>query len=331
MSRLSVRLFGRLSVCCDEQVVRGLNASKVQELFCYLLLHRDRPHPREALAGLLWGDTSTSQSKKYLRQSLWQLQGALTVHHAPPGKRLLRVEAEWVQLSATADLLLDVALFEEAFVALRHVPTEDLDAVQVQALARAADQYRGDLLEGWYQDWCVYERDRLQSMYLAMLDKLMECSELHHEYETAITHGRRILRYDPARECTHQRLMRLHHLAGDRAGALRQYQRCVAALDEELGVQPAEGTVSLYEQLRTGRLEGAVLPSVADGGGAPETGPLIDVLGRLKQLEVTLVHLQRQVHEDIGTLGRLLVSRREPPHRPANARRTVTVRRAGGT
>ena len=33
--------------------------------------------------------------------------------------------------------------------------------------------YRGDLLEGCYQDWCLFERERLQNAYLAMLDKLM--------------------------------------------------------------------------------------------------------------------------------------------------------------
>src|SRR5438128_1039451 len=56
--------------------------------------------------------------------------------------------------------------------------------------------YRGDLLEGWYSDWCLYERERLQHMYLAMLDKLMEYSESHQEYETGQTYGMRALRYD---------------------------------------------------------------------------------------------------------------------------------------
>ena len=328
MSRLSVSLFGRLSVRCDEQVVRGLNASKVQELFCYLLLHRDRPHPREALASLLWGDTSTSQSKKYLRQSLWQLQGALTVHHTPADKRPLRVEAEWVQLNSTSELQLDVARFEEAFAAVQHVPIQDLDAARVQALSRAADQYHGDLLEGWYQDWCVYERERLQSMYLAMLDKLMGYSDLHHEYEPAITHGTRILRYDRARECTYQRLMRLYYLAGDRAAALRQYERCVAALKEELGVQPAEGTVALYEDIRLGRLGGALASGVLSN---PGDGSLVDVLSRLKKLEAALTELSQQVRENIGHVGGLLASQRRLPQQALSDGEATIVRRVSGT
>lgn len=302
MSRLSVRLFGRLSVQADDVVVRGLNASKVQELFCYLLLHRDRPHPREALASLLWGDSPTSQSKKYLRQTLWQLQAALISHSEPPDRRPLRVETEWVQLNSAASLQLDVAAFEEAFAAVRHAAIQDLDASRVHALRRAADLYQGDLLEGWYQDWCLYERERLQNVYLAMLDKLMAYCELHHEYETGLGYGTRILRYDRARECTHQRLMRLHHLAGDRAAALRQYERCAAALDEELGVEPSEHTTQLYEQIRLGRLDPPSGQNEESRAPLDAEARLPEVLGRLKELRTALADVQRQVQRDIRTV-----------------------------
>ena len=61
MSSLQVELFGKFSVRAEAGAVKGLDASKVQELFSYLLLHRDRPNTREALAGVLWGDSSTEK------------------------------------------------------------------------------------------------------------------------------------------------------------------------------------------------------------------------------------------------------------------------------
>lgn len=307
MSGLSIRLFGRLSVHCNNRAVRGLNASKVQELFCYLLLHRDRPHPREALASLLWGDTPTTQSKKYLRQCLWQLQGALPLHGEPVDRRTLRVESEWVQLNSAAGLQLDVASFEAAVVAAQGVPIHELDAAQARTLQAAADLYQGDLLEGWYQEWCLYERERLQNLYLTMLDKLMAHCEVHQQYEAGLSYGTRSLRYDRARECTHQRLMRLHYLAGDRAAALRQYERCVAALKEELGVTPSEPTVALYEQTRAGWLDAsAVMPRVSNGAHAALASEFPGVLGRLKQLGAVLADIQRQIQHDIQIVERAL-------------------------
>src|ERR1044071_911861 len=107
MPPLSVHLFGKLSVLYDDQVMDGLEASKIQELFCYLLLYRNVPHPRESLAALLWGDSSTAQSKKYLRQALWQLQASLETHKSRPLERVLRVEPDWISLNPTAEIWLD--------------------------------------------------------------------------------------------------------------------------------------------------------------------------------------------------------------------------------
>ena len=330
MPRLSVRLFGRLCVSRDDAVLDGLTACKVQELLCYLLLHRDRPHSREVLAGLLWADCSTPQSKKYLRQALWQLQAALSPHGKPPHPRTLLVESDGVRLNSGAGMWLDIAVFENAFELMRGVPSGELDATRAGTLRDAAELYQGHLLEGWYQDWCLYERERLQDMYLAMLDKLMDYCVAQRDYENAMTYGARILRHDRARECTHQRLMRLQYLAGDRAAALRQYQRCVTALDEELGVQPAEGTVVLYEQIRAGRLGGRAGVPVCPTETDPSTGALVDVLSRLKRLEAVLGDLQQQVQQNIGVVEQFLDSQRQPPHQALNVGQVATLRRAGG-
>jgi DNA-binding SARP family transcriptional activator len=310
MSALRVSLFGKLHVQSGAQVLTNLSARKVQELFCYLLLYRDRPHPRETLAGLLWGDSLTARSKKYLRQALWQLQAALECQCEPTDGRLLIVEPDWVQLNAEADLWLDVAVFEQAFGLARGIPGRELDVPSVQNLQRAAQLYQGDLLEGWYQDWCLYERERLQNMYLAMLDKLMGHCEAHRDYERGLAYGTRILRYDRARERTHRRIMRLHCLAGNRTAALRQYERCVAALDEELGVGPATRTVALCQRIRADRLD-CPTPATAEARTAPRAAasPLTEVLGHLTQLRATLADAQRQVQQDIQAIERAMTGR----------------------
>ena len=170
MSTLRIYLFGKFCVRRNEQVLGGFDARKVQELFCYLLLHRDHSLPRETLASLLWPDTTTVQSKKNLRQTLWQLQCALGSHNERVNDRILLVEPEWVQLNSQADLWLDVAEFEQAYTLVQKTPGQELNDSQAQLLQETVQLYQGPLLEGWYQDWCLLERERLQSMYLAMLD-----------------------------------------------------------------------------------------------------------------------------------------------------------------
>src|SRR5262249_42414165 len=291
------------SVTCDEQTVRGFEGCKIREMLGYLLLHRRSPHPRESLAGLLWADSSTSQSKKYLRQTLWGIQRALQRHLPPDGSEIFLNESEWVCWNPAINLWLDVEDFECAFAQVSGIRGAEMDRSQAEALRHAIKLYQGDLLEGCYHDWCVYERERLQSDFLSMLDKLMSWCEVHQDYEAGLAYGHRVLRYERARECTHRRLMRLYYLAGDRTAALRQYARCVAALKEELEVKPAKRTLELYDQIRADQLE-SVAPPGSQQAAAPERSPafssqLIEQLSKLREL---LAELQAQVQQDRNSL-----------------------------
>jgi DNA-binding SARP family transcriptional activator len=304
MCILRVFLFRGLCVQIGERALTTLHARKVQELFSYLLLYRDRPHTREGLADLLWGDCSTARSKKYLRQALWQLQSALEGQADLLNGQLLLVGPDWIQFNTEVDFWLDVAVLERAARRFRGVRGRDLAPQDVSELRGAVQLYQGDLLEGWYQDWCLYERERLQNMYLAMLDKLMGYCEVHHEYEAGLAYGTRILRYDRARERTHRRMMRLHYLARDRTAALRQYERCVAALDEELGVSPAEHTVALCEYIRADRFD-QMTAALAEAAAMPAAAQVPDCL---RYIRAILADVQQYAEQGIGAIDQALAN-----------------------
>lgn len=311
MIALHVQLLGRFCLQRGAQPLQSVDAAKAQELFCYLLIHRDRPQAREILADLLWNDSPTAQARKSLRQALWQLQTALEPQDIAPDNRILLVDPAWVQVNQQAALWVDVAVFETAYNLVQGTPSAELDRNQVEQMQTAVQLYHGDLLEGCYQDWCLYERERLQHIYLALLDKLMDYAETHGEYENGIDYGARILRYDRARERSHRQLMRLHYLAGNRTAALRQYERCATALREELGVQPARRTVALYEEMCADRFPN-LDPTQPAGDSAlgDSSAPLPEVLGRLRQIQAVLADFQRQVDQDIQAVELALNSRR---------------------
>jgi DNA-binding SARP family transcriptional activator len=311
MNVLRISLLGKFRMQCGEQVLAGFPAPKAQELLGYLLLHRDRPLPREALAGELWCDHTTTQSRKNLRHCLWQLQAALDAHIASSHARLLVTEAEWIQVNPEADLWLDVAVLEQAFARVQSVPVQEMDAEGAVCLRDAVQLYQGDLLEGCYQDWCLYERERLQNMYLTMLDRLMGYDEAHHAYATALGYGARILSYDPVSERTHRRLMRLHYLAGNRTAAMRQYERCATALAEALDARPGKRTLALYEQI-CGDPSGqpTLAAAQSDPSLAAPDAALGVVIDHLQQLQASLAQLQRQVQQAVHAAHMALSRRR---------------------
>lgn len=300
MNTLSVFLFGQFRIQYGEKTLTDLLPPKLQQTFCYLLLYRDRSHSRETLASLLWGNSSTAQSKKYLRQALWQIQNSLESLDTGESRHLLLVEPDRVRLNPNEDLWIDVAAFERACARTQGISGAALDAQQAQLLQGAADLYGGDLLEGCFQDWCLYERERLQNMYLTLLDKLMGFCEAHNECEVGLDFGARILRYDGARERTHRRLMRLHYLAGDRTAALRQYDQCVRALRRELAVKPAARTVLLYQQIRTEQFPRPIQsPLTAPASGSPSSPSWPEMVEQLHHLQESLAKVQDELQQAV--------------------------------
>jgi DNA-binding SARP family transcriptional activator len=229
---------------------------------------------------------------------------------------VLLIESDWVQLNPAADMWFDVAEFELAFRRIQHSQSSDLDAQDVQALMHAVGLYRGGLQESWYQDWYLCERERFQHMYLVMLDKLMDHCEAQGNYEAGLAYGTLILGCEMARERTHRRLMRLHYLAGDRTAALRQYEYCVRALHEELGVEPARRTVALHQQIQGDQLNLSTQPSI-EAVECPQASPSpwSLALSRLRQLQTTLSDVQRQIGQDIQALE-LAINGQDRPASP---------------
>lgn len=308
MSNFKVSLLGNFRVQHNEQVLNGFSARKAQELFAYLLLHRNQGFPRETLISLLWGhqDKDEAQLKRGLRQALWQLQSALE-SQAAPLHTLLRVEPDWIQFNCDATISLDVAVLEHAAHLTQSLSGRALDLHGFQVLQQAVSLYQGDLLEGWYQDWCLYERERVQSLYLVMLDKLMDYCETQPAYAQGLAYGARLLHHDRAHERTHRRLMCLHYRAGDRTAALRQYENCVAALAQELDVMPSPQTVKLYEQIRTNAsVAAASSPAAANSQSAMSISLLPDVLERLEHLQTVLAAAQRQLQQDTQAIEQAL-------------------------
>lgn len=323
MSDLSVSMFGKLQIRLAGSPPACSLSQKARELLVYLLLHR-RAQPREKLATLLWEHRTTKRAKAYLRKALWQLRQSIEPDDADVAPTL-QADGDWVQIHPEADIWVDVAVFEDAFEEVRDCEMSEMTAAQEEALEEAASLYTGDLLENWYQDWCLRERERLKDMLLRILDRLTRCCEHRGAYDSGIQYGLRALRIDPARERIHRHLMRLRARAGDRSGALRQYERCTEVLDRELDVAPTTATRRLHQRIQDDSSpaspprEATALPQAPvfrqeEGGDGRGTQEIIvpreasreadgvslrDGLDRLRQLQCRLAAVQKQLRREI--------------------------------
>ncbi|MGE5603851.1 MAG: ATP-binding protein, partial [Nitrososphaerales archaeon] len=254
---LQVFCLGRLSLHCrdgPELSARTLllpATLKAQSLLAYLITHRGRPHTRDHLAELFWGDRPEHNAHRSLTTALWQIRRCL------PGDEFLFTSAAAVQFNPQSAFWLDVTVFER----LVRTPCGATDASSghIPALIQAVQMYRGDFLDGFYDDWVLTERYRLESLYHDALAQLTAAREALGEYEAALATALRLLDHDPLREDAHRAVMRSYWRLGKRHAALEHYTRCEQVLAQELGVKPADETVALRQAIASGQL--AAIPA----------------------------------------------------------------------
>ena len=101
MARLSINLLGPFQVTLDGESSSGFEYDKVRALLAYLAVEADRPHRREALAGLLWPDQPEVMARNSLRTALSKLRQATGDRTAEPP--YLQISRDAIQLNTASD------------------------------------------------------------------------------------------------------------------------------------------------------------------------------------------------------------------------------------
>lgn len=255
---------------------------KAASLLAYLALHPQK-HSRDALATLLWGDYPDQEARTSLRAALVSLRNLL----APD---VVIADSQSVQLNPTFPLWVDALAFESYARQFLAEPPFDLSATFI-------DLYQGDLVPDVYDDWVAPARERLRLLYVDATLHAIQLMRAHSHYQRAIDLARRVLASDPANERAHQHLMFCYMAGGDRSAALQQYDACVKALNDDLGVAPMPETTALYHWIK---------------GSPPHTGaaearitnlpiPLTSFIGR--EAEMTAVKRMLAQHRLVTLTG----------------------------
>ncbi|MFZ6026649.1 MAG: ATP-binding protein [Chloroflexota bacterium] len=254
---IAIYLLGQPFLLFDGQPFRFAAPPKTFPLLAYLLLHRQQAISRQQIAFVLWPDDNEADARAKLRRHLHQLQRALPP--ATPERPWLLLDAASVRWNPSTDFWLDVAAFEVL-------------SAKAETWADAVQLYRGDLLENAYDDWVFFERERLREAYFTCLRQLVLQHRAQRSYPTAIAFAQKILAHDSCREDALRQLVSLRYEAGDRAGAIQEYEVFMHRLQQEMGLTPMPETQALYELvLQNARLPGAEVSQELSATSISET------------------------------------------------------------
>jgi DNA-binding SARP family transcriptional activator len=208
----------------------------------YYIVSAHTPQPRERLLNLLCGEMDEEGARHAFKTMLAEVRAHL---------RTIDASIDWIIsdgdhliFNPRAPIWLDTEVFEkDAAAQSRHV-------------SEALELYRGDFLDGFFlkdapdfESWVQSTRDHYRHLYLSALRHLAEMDEANQQIEEAINCMQLFLTADPFSEEAHAYLMQLFWQAGDRVGALRQYEKLRDLLMREFSIQPSAQTQALYQKI----------------------------------------------------------------------------------
>lgn len=265
MTPLVLNLLGAFSVTVSTAPQQGtaFATDKVRGLLAYLALEPAQAHRRETLAALFWPEISHQSALTNLRQTIHRLREGLDRLAPGSSDALFVITHQTLQLKPTA-VTVDAIRFTTLLAESERHTHADLAACEacLARLGQANALYRGELLAGFglgdaapFEEWLLLRRELYHQQALLALQKLTDAHEHRGDYDQAHTYASRQLALDPYREEAHRQVMRLLALRGLTNQALTQYERCCQLLRDELGVPPADETVQLMAQIRSGKLD----------------------------------------------------------------------------
>ncbi len=243
---LTIHLLGAPEVLLDSKPVT-LTRRKSRALIYYLAAN-PLPIRRERLLAFFWPDTDRPSAQQTLRATLYSLRKALG--------SALAVADDTVALAPDASV--DARKFDADLQAVfAHAQAPD-----IEMLRSTLDLYQGEFLADFtlpggqeFEDWASAERERYRRLMVRGLMVLSQSLEAQQEYTASLDALDRALQFDPLQEDIQRAALRLHYLAGDRAGAIRRYEMFRRLLDSEMGVPPMAETRAMYDAIITDTLQ----------------------------------------------------------------------------
>jgi DNA-binding SARP family transcriptional activator len=249
MPSLNLNLLGPPSVLSNGEPVPLSPGATM--LCAYLALAPREGRPRSVAATQLFGDCSERLARRRLNTALWRLKVEI---RSSTGLDIVASTGRWtVALSPEVDVTTDAARFQALIELVLRVPPTKLDDTDVVRLNSAVSLRRGQLIETCQDDWVLAARYRIDNLYLAALDYLVQHHGARGDIPAITEYGERALELEPLREDLHRHLICAYAAAGRMDLAERQFERCRAVLLEELGTDPMPETVATYARLRGGR------------------------------------------------------------------------------
>ena len=248
---LTINMLGPVEIFRDPARAFAPDAwttKRARDILCFIASRRHRRASKDVIIDTFWGEADFEVVEKNFHPTISHIRKALNSNQPLKQNFLLYRDGDY-QLSPNFSYWIDTEEFER-FVAEGETARRARAFDQcIAAYEKAIALYRGEFMQGSYEDWVEEQRSYYREQYLRMLEALAAVAQKVEDWPRALDLAQQILRDDPFREDIHCMMMRAQAATGNRAAIKEHYETLRRLLHKELNVEPAAETQKVYKEL----------------------------------------------------------------------------------
>jgi len=248
---LTIKLLGHVEIYRDPSRPFGSDAwttKRARDILCFIASRKHRRASKDVIIDTFWGDADFWVVEKNFHPTVSHIRKALNSNQALKQNFLLYRDGDY-QLNPGFTYFIDTEEFDhlqiEGDVARKSGDIETF----IERYETALKLYRGEFMQGCYDDWADEDRSHYLEQRLRMMEMLANIALEREDWRKGLDLAHEILRDDPFREDMHCTIMRAHAATGNRGAVKEQYEHLRRLLKEELGVEPVVETKKVYREL----------------------------------------------------------------------------------
>jgi DNA-binding SARP family transcriptional activator len=233
---------------------RTLPGQQAGAAFAHLVMAGERGLTQDELADTVWGDELPATWAPALRGIVSRVRAFVAqAVGAGTDPDLLSGRHRRYVLRLPPDTVVDLHEAQRAIDEVERILAGAADAVplgdELAAAVAATTQLRAPFLPGCDAEWIDAQRRQLAELRQRGLEISSDAASRSGDGDVAVRLALEAVATGPRRKSAHRRLMDAYRMVGNRAEALRVYQRLRRLLSEEIGVEPDRETERAYLRL----------------------------------------------------------------------------------
>ncbi|HZS46309.1 MAG TPA: BTAD domain-containing putative transcriptional regulator [Blastocatellia bacterium] len=248
---LTIKMLGPIEIYRDRLRPFAPDAwttKRSRDILCFIAAQRHRRASKDVIIDTFWGEVDLVAIEKNFHPTVSHIRKALNSNQPLKLNFVIYRDGAY-ELNPSFSYSIDTEEFEKLLAQGESAKRSGNMQECARCFEAAIKLYRGEFLEGVYDEWVESYRSHFHEQYLRVMEQLARMALKSEDWTNALQLAQQILREDHLREDIHCIAMRALAAQGNRGAVKEQYESLRQVLRDELDVRPAAETQRVYDEL----------------------------------------------------------------------------------